>query len=436
MLGLAQSDPEVRRALEIRQASRSGDTDAIAKELSALVTEALSFRGYVDYRRSFEVAADAEALLDELETYLAGNPDAVRPALLKALNRLLKITQQGDDSSGAMGSACQRSAELYARACREGNPDGKKLATWLAKFRANSPGWPQLELADFVDVFDDQALALYRREVDKLDRAQAGADRWARLEVDKMLLELADHDGDVDRAVELLSRDDSVAYGAIVDRLRAAGREDDAVAWIDRAVAAGRATGHGGAGHDYWLSPHEVARTYRAHGRADDAFEVLRADFERHPGLGTYRQLLDHAIEEDRWEADRRWALERAAELAAKPFVTGAPLIEIALGEGDLDAAWAAARAYGPGHQWQALAKASAEARPLDAASLYREGIEKDLTHPNSPIYPDVAKRLALMRDLHEKGGAPEVFAEYVAGLRGKYKRRPALMAALDRRGL
>ena len=53
-----------------------------------------------------------------------------------------------------------------------------------------------------------------------------------------MLLELADHDGDVDRAIEVLTRGERPAFGGIVWRLQSAGRLDAAVEWIDRAVAA------------------------------------------------------------------------------------------------------------------------------------------------------------------------------------------------------
>ena len=59
----------------------------------------------------------------------------MRPALLRALTRLRKITEQADDSSGSIGDQCQRAADLYARACRLGEPDPVKLATWLVKFR-------------------------------------------------------------------------------------------------------------------------------------------------------------------------------------------------------------------------------------------------------------------------------------------------------------
>ena len=119
----------------------------------------LAFRGFVDYRRSFEVAGVASEVLDELENHVnSGAAEIVRPALLRALTRLRKIMEQADDSSGSIGDECQRAADLYARACRLGEPDPVKLATWLVKFRADSPGWPNVVLADFVDAFDEQAL--------------------------------------------------------------------------------------------------------------------------------------------------------------------------------------------------------------------------------------------------------------------------------------
>jgi uncharacterized Zn finger protein len=433
---LAERDPGVRRLLELRAAASTGDTDALAHDLVEMVRNALSFRGVIDYRRSFDAARDAQEMLDELEAVLeSGAADAARPALLRALTRLRKIILRADDSSGSIGDACQRAADLYARSCRSGSPDRVKLAKWLAKFRDESPGWPITELADFVDAFDDKALAAYRHAVDAIDRKQRDADHWHRFEVNRMLLELADHDGDVDRAIELLTRDEQPSYGAIVERLRKAGRDAEAVEWVDRAVGAGRVSGHG-AGNDYWLNPADVATTYRELGRIDDAIAVLRREFERQPGRSTFRQLLDFATAEGRGDAERAWALDRAAELATRPYGSGAAIIEIALGEGDLEMAWEAARAYGAGCLWQPLAKASESTQPIAAADLYRPHVEKDLTHPNSKLYPDIAARLAVMRDLYVRGGAEEAFAAYVGGIREKYGRRPSLMMALDGEGL
>ena len=218
VMTLAQRDSGVRRLLEIRATTAAGD-DAHAKADGGLRRNTLAFRGFVDYRRSFEVAGVASEVLDELENHVnTGAAEIVRPALLRALTRLRKIIEQADDSSGSIGDECQRAADLYARACRLGEPDPVKLATWLVKFRADSPGWPHLVLADFVDSFDEQALGTYRRAVAALDRKLEDRDQWGRFEVDAMLLELADHDGDVDRAVHLLAQREHPQYGAIVDR--------------------------------------------------------------------------------------------------------------------------------------------------------------------------------------------------------------------------
>jgi hypothetical protein len=98
------------------------------------------------------VAREAEDLLDRLEPLLdAGAADAVAKALLRATTRLRQILLHADDSSGVIGSAGQRAVELYARACREGNPNPVSLAKWLVKFRRDSPGWPAVELSMFID---------------------------------------------------------------------------------------------------------------------------------------------------------------------------------------------------------------------------------------------------------------------------------------------
>jgi uncharacterized Zn finger protein len=436
VMTLVQRDDGVRRLLEIRATTTSGDDSRAKAELEAHVRNTLEFRGFIDYRRSFEVAEVASEVLDELEDHVnSGAAEVARPASLLALTRLRKILEHVDDSSGSIGDQCQRAADLYARACRLGAPDPVKLATWLVKFRADSPGWPHLVLADFADTFDEKALSSYRRGVAALDRKLADSNQFKRFEVDAMLLELADHDGDVDRAVHLLAEREHPQYGAIVDRLRAAGRTEEAVAWIDRAVAEGRISSHGG-GNAYWLSPDDVARTYQGLGRIDDAIAVLRADFVRQPSVGAYRVLLDFATGVDRVDTECAWALDHARQLASDRFAAGAVLVQLSLSDGDVDAAWQAADRYGPGWAWRELADRGAEARPVDAADLYRPELEKDLRYPNSKLYPDIAARLSTMAKLYERGGRSADFASFIAQIRQDYGRRPSLMKALDAKKL
>lgn len=436
VLTLAQRDGGVRRMLEIRATAASGDDAQAKAEFEAYVRNMLTFRGFIDYRRSFEVAEAAGDMLDELETHVNnGTAEVVRPALLRAVTRLRKVIEQVDDSDGVIADQCQRAADLYALACRLGNPDRAKLATWLVKFRADSPGWPTVVLSDFVDAFDEKALATYRRAVAALDRKLADCDHLHRFEVDAMLLELADHDGDLDRAVHLLSQGDHPQYGAIVDRLREAGRTEDALMWIDRAVSEGRISSHGG-GNEYWLSPDFVAETYRGLGRIDDAVAALRADFVRQPSVQNYRVLLDFAAGVDRAETEHAWALEHAEQLATDRFAAGALLVQLLMSDGDIEAAWQAADRYGPGWAWKELAVRGADARPVDAADLYRPQLEKDLRYPNSAIYPDIAERLATMAELYEKGRRSADFASFMAQIRQDYRKRPALMKALDAKRL
>jgi hypothetical protein len=436
VLDLMARDRAVQHLVELRAAAYTGDGKAATEQLVELTNDALRARGFVDYRRSFEVARGAEELLDQLDAELdASGADVVRPALLRALNRLQKITLNGDDSAGVLGGACQRALDLYARSCREGTPDRAKLARWLVKFRDESPGWPQATLEDFVAAFDDRALEVYRRAVAKVDEDHRGDDHWGRFEVDRMRLELADHDGDVRLAVEILGTGEHPSYGAVVERLRAAGRAEEAVAWMDRAVAAGRVSGRSG-GNDYWLSPHDVAGTYLGVGRIDDALAVLHREFATSAGVATFRSLIDFATPLGRAEDERTWALETARELATRPYGTGAALVEIALHEKDLDAAWAAADEYGAGHLWQPLADASVSTYPRRAADLYRPGLVEDLRYPDTGKYAGIADRLARMRDLYVAAGDSADFDQLMAQIRADYGRRPSLMAALDRRAL
>src|SRR5207245_5990385 len=135
---------------------------------------------------------------------------------------------------------------------------------------------------------------------------------------------------------------------------------------------------HGG-GNQFWLSPDDVAATYKELGRIDDAVAVLRADFVRQPSVGAYRVLLDFAAGLDRADTERTWALDHARQLAASDrFAAGAVLVQLYMSDGDIDAAWRAADQYGPGWAWRELADRGAEARPVDAGDVYLPEPEKE----------------------------------------------------------
>jgi uncharacterized Zn finger protein len=428
--------PEIERTLQVRSSARGAGGDGAAKELTGMVQGALRVRGFVDYRRSFDVAQQAHEVLDELETHLgAGAADVVRPALLKALNRLRTITEHADDSSGSLGDACQRAADLYARSCCEGVPDRVKLAKWLVRFRDDSPGWPETTLADFAAAFDDKALAAYRKGVVALDAKYAESDRWGRFEVDRMVLELADHDGDVDAAVRLLARGDHPDFAGIVDRLSAAERHDEAFEWLERAVAAGAVSTHSAAGAS-WLTPEGVAEAFVDRGRPEEALAVQRKAFAERPEVPRFRALIELAERVGSAQDERATAFELLAEKARAPYGSGAARVQIAIAERDLETAWQVAQEYGAGYAWQELAGALMADHPGRAAELHQPHIDEALKVTDSSRYVGIAAQLSLVKELCGRSGQSVEFAAYVDGIRQRYGRRPALMAAMDRHGL
>lgn len=415
----------------------NGDLSALTEELMDAIKDATSPRGFIHYRRTFEIGTDIQKVLDELEELIEhGGADAARPALLKALTATRRMTLQADDSGGVIGDACQRAADLYARSCREGHPDGVKLARWLLRFRKDSPGWPQTPLEDFAPALGDKGLALYRKGVADLDAEQAGRDHFERFDVDQMLLELADHDGDGDAAIALLTRDpERLAHGEVINRLLAAGREAEAVSWTDRAVAAGRLglLDQHGRRNEYWLDPREVADRYLEHDRPGDALAVLRRAFSRQPSRAAYDVVGRFADRLGLGPVERAWALDEARRAAQRPHATGQALVEIALGDGDLDAAWAAADEFGAGDAWSRLADASKDSCPMRAVGLHLAALRPKLERADPRTYAEVAKQLVTMRAFYEAGGALDEFEALLGDLRETYRRRPTFIAALDK---
>ena len=110
------------RLVVMARAAAAGQTNALdPQDLVATVNEALTTGGFVDYRRSFDYARDAEAALDQLEELLdLGAADAVAPALLRATTRLRKVTLRTltTRAGGSVGRVSGQSSYMHGRAGR------------------------------------------------------------------------------------------------------------------------------------------------------------------------------------------------------------------------------------------------------------------------------------------------------------------------------
>ena len=425
VLTLAECSETVRRTLEA-VADLAGDRRGAAGEDPVRRAAALlsAPKGYEDYESyDFEYgeytdngyAADILDFLDELEALIDdGGADAAAPPLRMIITRLRPDLYEGrGDRDGLMERACDRAAELYARACREGRPDVGALAAWLAQFRLEALSCPELALTDFLPALGQEGLAVYRETVEDAPPTSA------RL---VLQVELADADGDVDRAVRLLGGEDP-RYASIVERLLEAGRGEEAMAWLDRAVAAGRV------GKSFWDRPEDtdiVRRRldapraidlYIGAGRPDDAVELAHQLFRDNPGTAAYDLLLNTAERLGRRDREHEAAL---AWIDGRNWRDADIPITLALHEGDVERAWRAADRWGADDAWQRLADAAPQPRPADAMRLYEEAVTRTLGRRSSrETSQRIAQFAVRLRDIAaaaDAAGAAEAADEAGAG--------------------
>ena len=444
----ADSGPAPRGGRARTATPDPGAVEGLGAELLRSARSLTVVRRFLRPGEAARYARSIERFLDGLESFPAdrGGPDGAAPALLHIATRLrAQLETRIDDSGGNVTRACQRAIDLYARACREGRPNGVRLGRRLAKFRLASPGWPDVALNDFLPALGGKGVAAYRRVVDAAaEQAEAQGDRPG-FELGSMLLELADLDGDVDRAVELLSRGEHPRYAAIIERLVAAGRRDEALARLDRAVAESRVGAPGPdpwrdtGGNPYWVRPGRALDLYLEAGRSGDALDLARDLFHSDPGPASLDFLLATAERLGRREEELDSAL---AWVDGRDWRTGDTPIVLALHLGDVGRTWAAADRWGVDLAWMSLADVEPQPRPDDAIELYRRDIERALLKAGRSSARRAAAGAVRMRliaaaaDARDGGGRVEAFTAWVGGLREAHRRRPTVGQEFDREGL
>ena len=430
VIELASYSAEAMRSLELQA---KPDDPLVLHQLLANIDTALAGLD-LDYRDPFydDEADDGiqavEDVINELDRHLdTGAHQVVRQALEYLLTQLGDLGQSADDADALVGVA-EQACTLFSRAV-EDHPDPVGLARWLVGFRAEYGGWPSLTLDTVSVAFTKKAWVAYRGGVAALGGGGPEADPY-RSEVDCMLLELADHDGDVDGAVALLSGTDRPYYGEIVKRLQAAGRKLEILDWLDLAVANGSVDFTWRAGHSI-IAAEDAISAYLDGGRTAAALAVPRKLFSRDLSVNAYQLLREVAQKCGCLNEQREWAFEQATKQA--PSRGGGHLIELHLTDGDTEGAWEAADTFGAGQAWTRLVDASEEMFPLRAARLCLTQAQSQLTTPDSKAYPAIVSWLKKARSLYDKAGhRPELDLE-IARLREIYRRRPALMAEMNR---
>lgn len=426
-------DPALRRKLEDELADAMDDDDAFAARIRRDIAAATDVDDFVDYAGAGAVADDIDAVRERLERLADGPRAPLALDLASALvDGLARAVEASDDSEGEIHAAGGRVIALHARLCAATRADPLALAEDL--FERALGGSTDL----FTDALDDYAEALgeagrsaFRGLAEaawgRLPAAQRDVIDGRRSTLRGMLDQLALADGDVEARITLrkaeLTRPS--AYIEIADICLDAGREAEALRWLEE----GLWCFEGLAGEEQLAD--KAADLMTRAGRTAEALALRWRSFERTRGYHAYLRLRD--LPDSAAMTARALALLRAraqhAHGAGQWNTDAGVLFDVLLLEGRLGDAWDCAHAFGiTGARLEGLANASADSHQGEAVAAYEQLAEDCIRMGGAPSY-DAAVRHVMRRGEIVRDAANQ--AAYVAALSARHKAKRTLVPKL-----
>lgn len=450
VLEQAARDPRLRARLDIAAGTTGDDRPVDVGE----------------WRRRLDAAFDAESLLDDgdelamlswvnnvhaavaaLEDLLAaGHADEVVDLAEHAFRLDDEALQFIDDSDGWLAELGNRIRDLHLAATGESSIDPEDLAARLV----------ELELDAELDTFRRSAAAYARLLGDAGLRAfralveprweEAGAPEGFSVEgygLQEAMTgwALATEDPDTFLDVKRRALGGPEDYREIAETLALAGRPREALEWATQGIEAFP-------DRQWQLGAlRELAAALRhQQGDLDEAVEVFWAGFAASPSMETFERLLREADLVDAADEWRERALQLLRGRLEDPDEIGewslehrsaaTLLVEVLLGDGDVDEAWDVATEQGCDDRlWLELAGAREDAAPLEAISVYEREVSARIGRRNAGSYQTAVELLGRIHALARRAGEPERFDRIVAHLRAEHPRKRNLMALLSSNG-
>ena len=342
--------------------------------------------------------------------------------LQRAVGHVVKVILRADDSNGTIGDLARELLDLHAQVCDARVADPVKLAAWMVRFSCEDQDFFEVDPVRYAVALGEPGLAAYRQAIARRDGEQSFAVRWARER-------LAVLDGDTQAIITLLGADLSTPhqFSRVCEAMAELGRDEDVLSWARRGITETQG----------W----QVAKLYDfacdVYERREASLEVLalrREQHERMASLSTYGALRRAADAVDAWGVERD-----AARQALRDRDRGA-LIDALLQDGDPDGAWTSAAedpAWDPGLARRVrLAEAREPARPDEALASYLQITDEELLQTGRAAYARGVSVLKRARRAAQAAGQDEAFATALDDLRERHRRRPTLIAMLDKAAL
>jgi hypothetical protein len=415
----AERHEDVERAVRLIAARDNDDLTVLRAEAD----RGLRTRRFLPYAESSGWAHAARPIAEELRERATTSPSAELVELIqRAIGHVVKVIERADDSDGTIGDLARELLDIHATACDGGVADPVRLAGWMVRFWFSDQDLFEVDPVRYQHALGETGLTAYRQAV----AARGQDDTFAVQYVRERLAVL---DGDSERIVALLGGDLSRPHQfvQVAEAMAELGRDDEVLAWCERGIAETQG----------WQTARLYELACETHARRGQPFEVLglrRSEHERTPSLSTYSRLRRAA------EAVDAWAIERDAARAVLRERDLRALIEALLGDGETRLAWDTAQITQEellGRDlWLRLAEIREAAHPADAVAVYRRVADEVLEQTDRRAYAAAVRILKRARDAAKAADDLESFSRYITDLREQQRRRPTMIAMLDKAGL
>lgn len=438
LLELAQHDSHTAVFLSGKMASATL-SPGVEQRIRLAILDATTVPDGLNPRETSKIATMLERILLELEQLLhVANADLLVELSENAIEQIEQALEQINDVNGDIGGVLESIGQLHLRACIMARPDPVELAerlfgyevTFLLETFLDSARTYHVVLGESgLQRFYELAEVEWRRfESASLSHDGGGVESrgWR---ITHMMETLAHLRGDLELWVSIKSRDLSQShhYLQIAETLYRAEQRDTALDWAERGLQA------------FPERPDNRLRDFLADlyltlGRNQEALELIWIQMETQPNLEHYRKLCDlseklgvRAIQRERAIQRVMAVIEQETRMVNrwKP-VPSVPdkslLVEIALWENDISAAWASAQ----GGQVRreillTLVARLASLNESDAISLYQRLIDGSLQPGGDWGYLDIAHLLQSWADLMLKNAREEELKQYLDLVRQRF---------------
>jgi hypothetical protein len=414
----ADRHEDVERTVRLITA-RADDDLAV---LRAEVDRGLRTRRFLPYGESSGWAHGARPVVEELRRRATSSPSAELIELLqRAIGHVVKVIEHADDSDGTIGDLTRELLEMHAITCVSGAADPVRLAGWMVRFWFVDQDLFEVDPVSYQGALGEVGVAAYRQAVAAREHEDTFAVRYARER-------LAVLDGDTEKIVALLGGDltSPHQFVQVAEAMAELGREDDVLVWCERGIAETRG----------WQTARLYDLACETHARREplEAVRLRRSQHERMPSLSTYNALRRAADAVDAWSVERDAARAVLRERDVRAFV------DVLLSDGDPDLAWDVAQAA-PEEElgsdlWLRLAESREIVNPADAVPVYERVADGVLEKTDRRAYAGAVRILKRARDVATAAGELQSFGQHIVKLREQHRRRPTLIAMLDKAGL